>query len=122
MIAVFKTASGALVSVGTVVADPLPAGLSSLDLGSDVRLQTGYGYWDPVTRTVKDVVPSPVDLEANRVNIEGKAITALTGNATYLALGSPTNAQNLAQIRALTRQMNALIKLTLNQLDDVTGT
>jgi hypothetical protein len=122
MYAVYRTTTGALISVGSIVADPLPAGLTALDLGNDDRLITGYGYWDPVTKTVKAVVPSPVDIAANDRTLRDKAATGLTTNTTYLALGSPTNAQNLAQIRALTRQMNGVIRLTLGTLDDVSGT
>ena len=39
------------------------------------------------------------------------AKAALNTNATFLALASPTNAQVLAQVRSLTRQINALIRL-----------
>ena len=60
--------------------------------------------------------------ETNKRSLESKANTALTNNATYLNLASPTNAQNLAQIRALTRQNNALIRLLLKKLDSTTGT
>lgn len=59
---------------------------------------------------------------ANRRTVEQRARVALTANATYLALGSPTNAQNLAQIRLLTRECSALIKLALNELDTTDGT
>lgn len=59
---------------------------------------------------------------ANRRTVEDRARTALTANATYLALGNPTAAQNLAQIRSLTRQCSALIRLALNQLDTTDGT
>lgn len=48
--------------------------------------------------------------------------TALSNNATYLALASPTAAQNTAQIRALTRQVNALLRLVGRQLNDTSGT
>jgi hypothetical protein len=55
----------------------------------------------------------------NRTTIEQQAATALTDNATFLALGTPTQAQVLAQVRALTRQTNGLIRLVLGQLDAV---
>lgn len=51
-----------------------------------------------------------------------KAQAALTNNETYLGIGSPTNAQVVSQVAALTRQVNALIRLAINQLDSTTGT
>lgn len=60
-------------------------------------------------------VPTPV--EANRTTLANRASAALDANRTYLALTSPTNAQNLAQIRLLTRECTALIRLLLNRLD-----
>lgn len=59
------------------------------------------------------------DEQVNLETILNAARTALTANKTYLGLASPTNAQNLAQIRALTRQVNALIRVLLQ---DFTGT
>lgn len=60
--------------------------------------------------------------EANKSNLTGKANAALTNNTTYLAIASPTNAQVAAQVAALTRQCNALIRLQISQLDTTTGT
>ncbi len=54
--------------------------------------------------------------------IEAKAEQALAANATYLALTTPTVAQNTVQIRLLTRECNALIRLLLGQFDDTEGT
>lgn len=48
--------------------------------------------------------------EINRRTVIDQAAAALQANRTYVALASPTNAQNLAQIRALSRQMNGLIR------------
>jgi len=59
--------------------------------------------------------------EANIVTLIGRARTALNTNSTFLALGSPTNAQVLAQVQALTRQSNGLIKQMLGDTD-LTGT
>jgi hypothetical protein len=42
---------------------------------------------------------------------------AITDNKTYLAL-TPTTAQNTAQLKAVTKQMNKVLRLILNQLED----
>lgn len=55
---------------------------------------------------------------ANRETLHRQAAAALESNATYLAITSPTAAQSAAQVKALTRQVQALIRLTLNQMDD----
>jgi hypothetical protein len=44
---------------------------------------------------------------------------ALAKNKTFLDLDPPTNAQNGAQIEALTKQMNGLIRQLLGQWDDI---
>lgn len=55
-------------------------------------------------------------------DLRSKASAALTANATYLALATPTVAQNTAQVQKLTRECNAIIRLLLGQLDSNTGT
>jgi hypothetical protein len=67
-------------------------------------------------------VQSPNGPVANKQALTDKAAAALAANATFLAIGAPTNAQTLAQVQKLTRQMNALIRIDLNLLDDITGT
>lgn len=57
--------------------------------------------------------------EANARTILQQARDALVSNRTFLAIASPSNAQILAQVRALTRQVNGLIRL---QLQDLGGT
>lgn len=47
------------------------------------------------------------------LDLHGRARQGLVDNAAYLAIASPTNAQTLAQVRRLTRQNNALIRLLL---------
>ena len=56
---------------------------------------------------------------ANNATIRTQATTALDTNRTFIALASPTQAQTLAQVKALSRQMNGLIRLQLGQLDGI---
>lgn len=53
----------------------------------------------------------------NRQTIEGRALAALQANRDFLALQAPTNAQVLAQVRAVTRQSSNLIRLVLERHD-----
>lgn len=55
---------------------------------------------------------------ANLATIAEQAGAALAANSTYLAIGSPINAQVAAQIRALTQQNNKIIRLLLSQIGD----
>lgn len=49
--------------------------------------------------------------------IKEKSQAALESNAVFLADNTPTNAQLAAQVKRLTRQNNALIRMTLGLLD-----
>ena len=55
--------------------------------------------------------------QANSATIRTQAETALANNRTYLQIASPTNAQVVAQVRALTQQNNGVIRLVLGKLD-----
>ncbi len=55
--------------------------------------------------------------EGNRATLTDRAATALQANRDFLALTTPSNAQVLAQVKALTQQNTALIRLLLNLLD-----
>ena len=82
-----------------------------------------------VTRTDTDLVYGPdgqlisstpvvrdVTATTNRATLIGQAQTALANNTTYLAIGTPTTPQAVAQVRALTVQNNKIIRLLLVQL------
>jgi hypothetical protein len=124
--AVHANDTGQLVSVGTVVASPLPAGLTAVELSTQnaALLASGGGTWDTATR---GVIPTPgwIDpaiADANGATIRDRADAALDGNATYLAIATPTNAQVVAQVRSITNQLNGLIRLQLGDLADISDT
>jgi hypothetical protein len=54
----YNTATGQSVSIGTVIADPLPEGITALPLTDDQGegLQNGSLIWDAATRTL---IPTP---------------------------------------------------------------
>lgn len=58
----------------------------------------------------------------NREALLVKAAQALTNNATFLAIASPTQAQAVTQVKALTRQVNALIRMQLGDTADISDT
>lgn len=62
------------------------------------------------TRTIPD---SAVNADA----VIAAAQQALVVNRAFVANASPSNAQVLAQTKALSRQVNGIIRLLLNQLD-----
>lgn len=56
-------------------------------------------------------------LDGNRVTLTDRATSALDLNRDYLEIATPTNAQISAQVKALTRQSSALIRLLTDALD-----
>ncbi|MDX6218756.1 MAG: hypothetical protein QOJ48_437 [Frankiales bacterium] len=52
----------------------------------------------------------------NTLTLQQQAVNALTANRTYVA-STPTAAQTTAQVKALSRQVNGLIRMLLQQLD-----
>lgn len=60
--------------------------------------------------------------QANQATLLAKAAAALSTNQTYLALATPTTAQAVAQVAALTRQVDVLIRLAAQLLTSTAGT
>jgi hypothetical protein len=67
-------------------------------------------------------VARDVTHELNYALLYEKARAALVSNSAFLAITTPTAAQNAAQAKALTRQVNGIIKLLLSELGDVSDT
>jgi hypothetical protein len=64
-------------------------------------------------RVVRRATSSPTEQQ-----ILDKAMQAFAANKAFLALGQPTNAQVVQQVRLLTREVNALLRLVLGETDD----
>lgn len=60
--------------------------------------------------------------ELNSATMRTRLLQSLAANAAYLALTTPTNAQNTAHLRRATQELSALIRLMLEQLDTADGT
>jgi hypothetical protein len=63
------------------------------------------------------IIAADTDPDGNEATIRQQAAQALATNRTFLALASPTQAQTLAEVKALARQNNGIIRLLLNQFD-----
>ncbi len=70
----------------------------------------------------EDRSPARVTADANAQTLRSRATAALAANATYLANAAPSNVQVAAQVRTLTKENNALIRLLLGLLSDVGDT
>lgn len=74
------------------------------------------GYWRSVRKIWKPGFEPVEDV------IRQRAASALAANIAYLAIATPTNVQVAAQVRLLTREVTALARLVLGQLDSTDGT
>jgi hypothetical protein len=72
-------------------------------------------YINAVTVDADGTDPNVTNLNT----LMGRAQTALTNNQAFLAIASPTTAQVATQAKALTRQVDAIIRLLLQQFDSL---
>lgn len=89
----------------------------------DDETRTHHDFFNETTRPYTAEENAAADDRAvaavaasNEQTLRQRATTALTANRDFLSIAAPTNVQTLAQVRALTRQMNGLIRLTVRDL------
>ena len=93
------------------------------DNGDGTGTRTVYDADGNVTST-EQVTGLPVERAADRNarTVEDRLRSALDANRTYLAIATPTAAQQRAQVARLTRQNTALIRRLLRDLTDTSDT
>lgn len=120
--------NGFTVTADTVVNEPDGSTLETILS----RLQVGVDQGaNPIFSTQSETifVPGAGTPAANLVSLQSKAVTALTNNIAFLGQAAPTfpltTAEQqalVAQVAALTRQVDALIYLALQALGSTSGT
>lgn len=105
-------------SNGTQAGEPA-SGYTAWDAQGVVTLQRALTAQETATLAAQDTATTTA---VNQSTLQQKAQAALTTNTTYLAIGSPSNAQVATQVQALTKECSAVIRLLLNQLDSTSGT
>ena len=95
----------------------------TIDNGDGTGTRTRYDTDGKPVETV-EIKGLPVEPpgEKNRRSIEDRLRRRIDANRDYLALASPTAAQQRAQVARLTRETNALIRLVLGLLDTADDT
>lgn len=86
-------------------------GNATINVAAIIPELTGTLVQDPVDPAQATITQTGDS--GTQATLISQANTALTNNATYLALQSPTTAQALAQVRALTQQVDGLIRLAV---------
>lgn len=101
-------------------------------LPTDVVIESGRLLLSALTEPQREAAQAIVDAHSataqllldraavehgNESSIRDRATVALADNRAFLAIASPTAAQNAAQVKSLTRQVNGLIRLALHRFD-----
>lgn len=98
----------------TVVLDGSVVELERLGEADRAAARAVFDAHPPTAQAALDKAASE---HANESTIRDRADSALAANTTFLGIASPTNAQIAAQVKALTRQNNGLIRLVLRRFD-----
>ena len=93
-----------------------------IDHGDGTGTRTVYDKSGAVVSTEAVALPVPDPTEVAARTIEDRLRQALDANRTYLAIATPTAAQQRAQVARLTRQNTALIRRLLRDLTDTSDT
>lgn len=107
-----------IVEVGGLNNPPPPPGSSYVDDSTKTALMGGT--WTGGTNyTPRQVDPQQTNSSTLLDNLQNALDNV---NPAFLAIGAPSNAQMIAQVKALTRQVNALIRQEMKQFDSLAGT
>jgi hypothetical protein len=105
----YNTTTGQSVSIGTVIADPLPAGITALPLTDEQGegLQNGTLIWDAASRTLI-ATPPPLMSASEWVDAQG-----FSGNRTttmlYLKLKLDAAGKTSPKLASVQQWLDALI-------------
>lgn len=97
------------------ISGPDDNGDYTISIADDLLSQEQLDF--AVAGAAKDIL-----IDVNQASIMSKMKNAVSINKTYLDLTTPTNAQVMAQVKSLTRQMNSVIKILGKDLADTDGT
>jgi hypothetical protein len=120
------TALGAQLMVGdgtgAVTTFPSVVVTSSAVAAAVLADNTGQATLAAVQAAQAAATAAETTWNANDASLQSKAMAAVASNETFLAIASPTLAQAVAQLQTLTRIVNALILLSVQEFGNTTGT
>jgi hypothetical protein len=114
----YNTTTGQSVSIGTVIADPLPAGITALPLTDEQGegLQNGTLIWDAATRTLIPT-PTPSMSAAEWVDAQGFAGNRST-TMLYLKLQLDAAGKTSPKLASVQAWLDALIVAGVTQPEE----